>query len=468
LPGNPARLAADRAAEGWRQWNGGEGKARSWEARSALALAWWTDPLGRKHCRVLARRGRFARPYLDHLLDPTGEGWPPLALVYPALLFFARRAEQRALLAVCACGACATPERLGWMGPCCALCHDLEQEGRRLPPVGPTSGRMVLPGAAASSYLGRPVLACSADAQLVAVSDGRGGVTVWDVLRGTKCWTLRETAAQDREVEEAITCAAVDASGHQVITGSRHGQVSLWQADTGEGRRLFRVPGWVHAVARSPDGTLVAVANAVSGVSVRPLEGSVRHERLGGLASVHCLAFSPDGTLLTGGNWEGRVRLWEVATGTERPGPDQPGGDVHSLSFAPDGLTLAAGTLPRFGMAGQGEPRPVLLWDMSRQCLRRSLGGAVVHHCAAFAPDGRSVVTGDEDRQVRVWDAATGEELGALGWHQSPVWAVAFSADGRLLATLGLDGTARLWSWQAIRPGAWTTSPAASTGSPRS
>src|SRR5262245_52674513 len=66
LPGH-AGLFDEVAAksQGWRQWNGGEGPARPGEARSAVALAWWSDLVGRKHHRVVGRCGPFNRPMLD-------------------------------------------------------------------------------------------------------------------------------------------------------------------------------------------------------------------------------------------------------------------------------------------------------------------------------------------------------------------------------------------------------------------
>ena len=60
----------------------------------------------------------------------------------------------------------------------------------------------------------------------------------------------------------------------------------------------------------------------------------------------------------------------------------------------------------------------------------------------AFSPDGRLLATAGYDG--RVWDPATGKQLRILG-HTGPVWGVAFSPDGRLLGTAGNDGTARLW-----------------------
>ena len=63
----------------------------------------------------------------------------------------------------------------------------------------------------------------------------------------------------------------------------------------------------------------------------------------------------------------------------------------------------------------------------------------------AFSPDGRLLATASSDRTARLWDPATGECLRTLTGHDGSVNGVAFSPDGRLLATASDDKTARLW-----------------------
>jgi WD40 repeat protein len=63
----------------------------------------------------------------------------------------------------------------------------------------------------------------------------------------------------------------------------------------------------------------------------------------------------------------------------------------------------------------------------------------------AFSPDGRLLATASNDKTARVWDPAAGEHLRTLTGHTSVVRAVAFSPDGRLLATASEDCTARVW-----------------------
>ena len=78
-------------------------------------------------------------------------------------------------------------------------------------------------------------------------------------------------------------------------------------------------------------------------------------------------------------------------------------------------------------------------------CLRTLTGHAREVYSVAFSPDGRLLATASLDGTAWVWDPATGKHLRTLTGHASTVWLVAFSLDGRLLATASPDQTARVW-----------------------
>jgi WD40 repeat protein len=74
---------------------------------------------------------------------------------------------------------------------------------------------------------------------------------------------------------------------------------------------------------------------------------------------------------------------------------------------------------------------------------------------AAFSPDGERVVTGSDDDTARLWDAASGLEIGPLKGHTSSVRSAAFSPDGKRVVTASNDKTARVWdvTWATLARG---------------
>jgi WD40 repeat protein len=93
--------------------------------------------------------------------------------------------------------------------------------------------------------------------------------------------------------------------------------------------------------------------------------------------------------------------------------------------------------------ASQPSPTPVPVWPS--HLVRTLTGHTGAVWGVAFSPDGRLLATASDLETARLWDPATGEDRRTLTGHAGAVWAVAFSPDGQLLATASEDKTARLW-----------------------
>jgi WD40 repeat protein len=141
------------------------------------------------------------------------------------------------------------------------------------------------------------------------------------------------------------------------------------------------------------------------------------------------VAFSPDGRrIVTGGK---RIRLWEADTA--RPLFDPTGYAVYSVAYSPDGHRIASG----------GHDQAIQLWDADSG---QPVGAPLTGHtgmvsAVAFSPDGRVLVSASTDGTVRLWNVETRAAVGVVDGDGSAVNSVAFGPNGRRLVSGSAKGT---------------------------
>ncbi|WP_395795033.1 WD40 repeat domain-containing protein [Aquimonas sp.] len=113
---------------------------------------------------------------------------------------------------------------------------------------------------------------------------------------------------------------------------------------------------------------------------------------------------------------------------------------VSSATFSPDGTRVVTASFDNTAR----------LWDaQSGQAIGAPLQHEKDVHSAAFSPDGTRVVTASFDNTARIWDAQSGQAIGAPLKHEEAVTSAAFSPDGTRVVTASMDGTARIWDAQS-------------------
>jgi WD40 repeat protein len=290
---------------------------------------------------------------------------------------------------------------------------------------------------------GKTVLTCTASDHVGALAfspDGKllaGGslylntVHLWDVATGRE---LTPDVGHHREVV-ALTLSP---GGKLLASNGHDGRVRLWDAATG--RQLRAWPGPNHpagALAFSPDGRALAFNEGGRLGLWSPATGR-RLLRVEGAGRCDLVAFTPDGRALFGCGyplWDPGpavgFHLLDVSTGKPlREVRIAEQERVKLTALSPDGRTV-------FAQPG--------LWDLTTAKLLFPLPG-VVAQAAVFSADGRTLVTAGYERRVRFWEVATGKERAGFPRHKTDTYAVALSADGRLLASADSRSHAvRLW-----------------------
>ncbi len=395
-----------------------------------VALARWTDHLGRKHRYV---EGVSATPATqDHRFI---NGAPPvgpaetaaLRVIAPERIVLKNRTN---LVAICDCGVIGRPEALGWMGDCCGPCFDAENEGRARPPA-------------------RAFRAHQSEITGLAVTPG--GRVLSGSWRESLLWLWRpktgeRTALIPEGIEDGIHGLVVLPDGKTAIVGyKKDRQLIWWNLMSRTELHRLRHHDEIFDLILSPDGERLAISgdHVPYLMDLKTLRSTPGEEDLDNLAFDHdcrtLYATNTESASIFGVNLEDGEGF---DTGLELGGGEEEGVWNSAFVASPtEHLLAVAEYMPR--RLRLGNPK-------TGRWVRKLERSKADVSSLAFSPDGKTLAAGDNVGQVTFWDVASGRRrltVQTLGYR---VGRLAFSHGGKILAVGDDQGMIRLLPWRRL------------------
>lgn len=266
----------------------------------------------------------------------------------------------------------------------------------------------------------------SPDGKTVAATCWRTGIHIWDTATGR---LLRSQAGMPSGGSGYIVASP---DGRTLAATCGKEDIILRDAnDLSEQLRISTECGWIQALSLCPDGKTLAVAGTMraalwdltTGKEIRTLGAPGRR--------VFAVAFSPDGAGLAWAE-DGIIRVLDLSSGRDRFTPAKHVSPVEAVAYSPDGKRIAsAGGRLRLWDANSGKELPLV--------------GNVAHASAlAFSPDSKTLLVGSSDQVLRLWDVSTGKELYAFTGEAGQVEVVAFLPDGKTAVSMSRQRIERL------------------------
>jgi len=283
---------------------------------------------------------------------------------------------------------------------------------------------------------------------------------IWDPNSGVKLRSLQGAENGD---------AAITPDGSLLVSASSSGMV-LWDVQLGTPLHVFnQPPGLTTGIVFNKTGDKLAWGRKTQVYIWNLSNGNLERIITAHKSNVNEVAFSPDGQTLVSCS-DDELTVWSLQTGQAvhdlTKTSIQTVDGFQSVQFSPNGKLLAVG-----GSIGGGDDQAAItIWNTSTWrpvrtiaapapktvigSVRNSLkahaadppGGPTTEvHSLAFSPDGRLLASGDEDGNVIVWSALTGRKIKLLNEHDSAVNSVAFNHTGRQIVSGSFDQTVKIW-----------------------
>ncbi len=236
------------------------------------------------------------------------------------------------------------------------------------------------------------------------------------------------------EPDAAVTAASFAPDGKRLAALSDY-QLTVWELPSARVAYTMSLDAYGYfltSVAFSPDSARLAFAEADGRVKVCDAAGGREIYSLTGHSDrVTRVVFSPDGKYLATASDDQTVRLWAAADGAAVVTLTGHTARVQDIAFSPDGARLVS--------VADYDPM-ARVWQVATGQELGTLEQEYMCCGAAYSPDGVVIATASSESHIQFWEAGTGRELYKLGGFGESVQQFAFSPDGGRLAVGGQSG----------------------------
>jgi WD40 repeat protein len=287
-------------------------------------------------------------------------------------------------------------------------------------------------------------------------------ITIYNLVSGQEIGRLIDPALSPIQYEgkpmypggaahrDFVHALAFSPDGNLIASGGFR-TVKLWRRGPGSQRYQLPAGGAITAIALSPDGKSAAIGSADNAIQLfDAARGKVARKLTGHSAPVTGLAFSADGKTLVSCSADKSVRLWNTADGKPLRTIATPAA-ANGVVFNKDASRIVSAhadnvlrvwptTAPKVDPKQKKDKK-----DAGEKPVAEMKGHSKpVTSVALLLPAGTQVVSGSEDGTVRIWNISNGSAARSMN-HGGPVTAVAARSDGQAVASAGANGIGKLW-----------------------
>lgn len=244
-------------------------------------------------------------------------------------------------------------------------------------------------------------LAFSPDGKTLASGSADGTVRAWNTDMETPQMFGQLQNTLDKHNDLVFSLAFLTEDGSAIASGSRDGSIWFWNPKTGQHQNVFPAGDTIPAVlslASSPKRKLLATGRADNVIRVWNLEiGEVMYFFDGHEDRVTSLAFNADGSLLASGSADSTVQLWDTSTSIGT------GESLHKFTDHTDWINSVA--FYKTTLASAGFDNVIHLWNVDTKELLYTLNGHTGSiESIAFSSDGKTLASGGHDGKVLLWE----------------------------------------------------------------